>query len=429
MRAAAFAVSVIVLSSPATAVAQESLLDGSSGLRTAAKASPTDPSAALALGRALRRAGHPVDALNELRRGIGVSASKPDVLTQLHWQVARVHMDRRDFIQATTACDVLGKLPGAGAEGHACKADAQLVLQRSTEALTESAAALARDPRCYEAKVAEGRAQELALENAKSEAAYRAAIALRADGAEPHVGLGRVLARSGKRDDGVAELRRALQLDPNGPEALYELSQVLGAGPESTGLLERATRERPSFGDAWLALGNQSLAAGRLGDAKKAAEAAERNDPGSAAPKVLAGRVALADGRADDAIRLGEAALKLLANSAPAKLLVADGNAKKGEIDLALEAYQAAWGLDHGDPTPLVHASEACHTAGRDTSAKAFGLKAAQEFPKWGPSWAALGDALVAQGDKAGARDAYQKALTGDGPVDRDAVQRKLGAL
>jgi tetratricopeptide (TPR) repeat protein len=139
--------------------------------------------------------------------------------------------------------------------------------------------------------------------------------------------------------------------------------------------------------------------------------------------------VALAEGHADEAVRAGEAALKIVANSAAGKLLVADGNASKGEIDLALEAYQAAWGLDHGDPTPLVHATEACHAAGRDTSAKAFGLKAAQEFPRWGPAWAALGDALVAQGEKAAAKDAYQKALAGDGPVARDAVQKKLSGL
>jgi tetratricopeptide (TPR) repeat protein len=141
------------------------------------------------------------------------------------------------------------------------------------------------------------------------------------------------------------------------------------------------------------------------------------------------GKVALAEGHADEAVHAGQAALKLVANSAAGKLLVADGNASKGEIDLALEAYQAAWGLDHGDPTPLVHATEACHAAGRDTSAKAFGLKAAQEFPKWGPAWAALGDALVAQGEKAAAKDAYQKALAGEGPVARDVVQKKLSAL
>jgi tetratricopeptide (TPR) repeat protein len=409
-----------------SAHAQESQLDA---LRAAAKASSTDPGAALALGRALRRAGHPVDALAELRRGIAVSAARLDVLVRLQWEVARVQMDRRDFVQTMTTCQVLGKLPGAAAEGHACAAQAHLLQQRSTAALEETAAALAREPRCYEARMGEARAQEFALEATKSEAAFRAAIALRPDAPEPHVGLGRVLWKAGRKDDGLAELRRGAELDPDGPEGLYELGQVAAPGTESIRLLEHAVRERPSFTEAWLALGTQLLAAGRTADAKKAAIAAVHGDPASVAPKILVGKVALAEGRADDAVRAGEAALTIVANSAPAKLLVADGNASKGEIDLALEAYQAAWGLDHGDPTPLVHATEASHAAGRDTSAKAFGLKAVQEFPRWGPAWAALGDALAAQGEKLAAKDAYQKALAADGPVARDAVQKKLSAL
>ena len=358
-----------------------------------------------------------------------MSGGKPDVLVKLHWEVARVWMDRKDFIQTLTACQVLGKLPGASAEGHACAANAHLLWQRSTEALNETAAALAKDPRFYEAKLAEARAEELAMDVPKSEASYRASIAMRADAVEPHVGLGRLLWRNGRRDDGVAELRRALALDADAPDALFELGSALAPSADSVTAFEHATRERPAFPEAWLALGTRQLAAGQLAAAKKAGDTAEREDPGSVAAKILVGRVALAEGRADDAIRAGEAALKIVANSAPAKLLVADGNAKKGEIDLALEAYQAAWGLDHGDPTPLVHAAEACHAAGRDTSAKAFGLKAAQEFPKWAPAWAALGDALAAQNEKPAAKDAYQKALAADGPIDRAAVQKKLGAL
>jgi tetratricopeptide (TPR) repeat protein len=419
------AVAVALTVSPG-AHAQESQLDGD---RAATKAHSNDPTLALALGRALRRAGHPVEALAELRRGIGVSAAKLDVLVSLHWEIARVQMDRHDFVQTMTTCQVLGKLPGGTAEGHACTADAHLLQQRSTAALEETAAALTRDPRCFEAKLAEGRAHEFALETPKSEAAYRAAIALRPDNQEPRVDLGRMLASGGRKEDGVGELRRAVQVDPDGPEGLYELGRTLAPSAESVALLEHATRERPSFTEAWLALGTQLLAAGRVAEARKAAVAAERGEPSSVAPKILVGRTALAEGHADEAVRAGEAALKIMANSPAGKLLVADGNASKGEIDLALEAYQAAWGLDHGDPTPLVHATEACHAAGRDTSAKAFGLKAAQEFPKWGPAWAALGDALAAQGEKAAAKDAYRKALAGDGPVPRDAVQKKLSAL
>jgi Tfp pilus assembly protein PilF len=118
-----------------------------------------------------------------------------------------------------------------------------------------------------------------------------------------------------------------------------------------------------------------------------------------------------------------------MANSAHAKLLVADAYAMKKEIDLAVEAYQAAFGFDHTSPTPLVHASVACHDAGRDTSAKAFGEKATKEFPDWAPGWVALGDALVARKENDAAKAAYETALKTRGPVDATAVRAKITAL
>ncbi len=140
--------------------------------------------------------------------------------------------------------------------------------------------------------------------------------------------------------------------------------------------------------------------------------------------------MALAVGQPDEALKDGRAVLKIEGNHAAAVLLVADASAKKGEIDEALEAYQTAWGLDHSNPDPLVHASRACHAAQRDTSARAYGAKAAQEFPAWAPAWDALGDALIGQKEPGPARDAYRKALAvTEGAVDRAAVAQKLAAL
>lgn len=444
MRVTRFAVALLaavsVAASGAPARGQETEVDS---LRVTARTNAGDPSAALALGRALRRAGRSAQALAELRRGIAVAASRPDSLVDLRWEVARVHIDRHDFAQALAACGAIGGARAASAErardhaldasaaaGHACAAEAHLIRQRATEALRETAQALALDPRSYEAKVAEGQAEELALDIAGSEAAFRTAIGWRPDGVDAHLALGRVLLKDSRRkDEALAELHRAAALDPDGPDALYELAIALSPSAESTVLLERSTRERPLFADAWLELGGQELAAGRVADARVAAEAAVREDGKSVGPRVLLGKVALADSRYDDAIKQGDAALKILANSAPAELLVADANAKKGEIDRALEAYQSAWGLDRADPTALVHAAEACHVAGRDTSARAFAAKATAEFPAWAPGWAALGDALVGQGEKGAARDAYGKALATGGPVDREAVKKKVATL
>jgi tetratricopeptide (TPR) repeat protein len=145
---------------------------------------------------------------------------------------------------------------------------------------------------------------------------------------------------------------------------------------------------------------------------------------------VLAGQVALAEGRGDDALAAGRAALKILASSGPAELIVADALARRGELDAALEAYQTAWGFDHRSPDALVHASEACRRGDRDTSARAFGEKATQEFPRWAPGWAAFGDALTARSELPAAREAYRMALGApEGAIDRDAVARKLAAL
>jgi len=413
-----------------SAGAQESQLEAR---RAAVKASGADPAAALALGRALGRAGRSTEALAELRRGIGVGGSRQDATDALYWEVARVYADRHDLPRAMAACKGLDRRREPTVASHACMAVAHLGWQRATEALTEAEAALRVDPTSYDAKVAEGRAYELELQSAHAEAALRAAIALRpanVDGEDAHVALGRVLWKAGKREDGVAELRTALQLEPDDPVALYELGVALAPGAESVTLLDRATRERPSFAEAWLALGTQQLAAGNQAAARVAADAAVRSDAGSAGALVLSGQVAFAGNRVDDALRAAKAALKILPNSAPAMLLVADCNAKKGEIDLALEAYQSAWGFDHSNPAPLVHASEACHAASRDTSARAFGAKAAEEFPNWAPGWAALGDALVGQKETKAARDAYGKALAvSDGAIDRAVVAQRLASL
>jgi tetratricopeptide (TPR) repeat protein len=426
MRVVAFAAALAAMAaSSGRAAAQETQVPT---LKAAAAAAPGDAEGVLSLGRALRRAGHLGEARAALRQARALAAS-PAGAMRVDWEIERLEADRRDFIQASVVCKDIASLPGMKAEGHACLAAAQLVRQRATEALAETQLALAGDPRSFEARLAEGHAYALQLDGARAETSLRTAIALRPAAVEPFVELGRVLEREGKHDDAVADLRAAVQLDPHGPDTLFALAILLPGGAERVDLLKGATAERPSFLEAWLALGAAYFEGGRAADAKAAAAAALQIDPTNAPARILLGQVALAEGRPDEAIEDGRAALKVMANSAAATLLVADGEARKGEVDLALEAYQAAWGLDHGDPTPLVHASEACHVAGRDTSARAFGIKATQEFPKWGPGWAALGDALAGQNERQAAREAYRKALGADGIRDPAKVQAKLAAL
>jgi tetratricopeptide (TPR) repeat protein len=299
----------------------------------------------------------------------------------------------------------------------------------ASEALPETALALANGTRSYEAKVTEGLAYELQVMDAEAEASFRTAITWRREASEAHVCLGRLLVRTRRGDEGIAELRRAVEVDPNGPEPAYELALALPTNAEAAGLLEKAVHERTGYAFALQRLAEVDLELGRVAPARQAADAAIKTSPTEPAVHIVSGRVALAEGKPDDALKAGLKALGMLSNSARAKLLVADAYAAKGEIDLAVEAYQAAYGLDPGDPSALVHASIACHAQGRDTSARAFGERATHDFPAWGPGWVALGDALSAQGETGRARTAYDTALASSGPVDAPAVRAKLSAL
>ncbi|HEX7666912.1 MAG TPA: tetratricopeptide repeat protein, partial [Polyangiaceae bacterium] len=410
-----------------SASAQESSLDP---LKSAAKASPNDPKAALAYGRALRNAGQLPESTDELRRGANLESARtgPNAIA-LHVELARTEIAKREFGKAMVQCKVVQDLNGGAAEGHACAAEAHLLWRRASEALDEAKKALLSDKNNLDAKVAMGNAYALQLQDADAKATFDEASAIAPNDARPWIGLGRLYVATAKKEDAIAAYKKAVLLDPKDADANFELARILPLPAEAIGYVETATKERPTFAEALAYRATLDVVLGRLADAKTSATAALKLAPQNPNMHVALGRALLAEGKIDDAAVEGKAALAILANLASAKLLVADAYAKKGEIDLAVENYQDAWGFDHSDPTALVNASVACHQAGRDTSAKAFGLRATQEFPTWAPAWVALGDAKAADHDVAGAREAYGNALTGQGPIDRPAIEKKVAGL
>lgn len=419
---------IAVLAPSVPAGAQEA---GLTEARERVKAAPLSPEASLTYGQALRKAGHEGEALTELRRGVALAANRPDAAALLKWELARTHIAKREFEQAYWLCSGIGKTPSATDVSHVCTAEAHLLWRRGTEALTELASLeKGKTPRpevLYAAKLASGRARELDSKDADAEASYREAIALAESKADAHVLLGALLQRTGR--DGVSSLKRAVSLDPHDPVAQFELGRALPQGSsESIAALERSVADRPTYLEALRTLADGYVAAKRIPDAKKTVDAVLRLAPNDVYSHVVAGHLALAEGRADDAIKSGETASKLMPNVAAAKLLVADAWAKKGEIDLALEAYQAAYGLDHGDPTALVNAARACVAAGRVTSAKAFATRVTKDFAAYGPGWVVLGDALVADKEPQAARSAYETAKKAK-DVDLSAVDEKLNRL
>lgn len=420
----ALALGVLFTTFGAIASAQESVVAQTAAR---AKASPLDPAVALEHGRALRLAGRLDEAALVLRRAASSQIARTTSAgSPLHWELARVAIDRRDFGQAMVQCRVVMNRPGTKAAGHVCAAEAHLLWRRATEVHAELAHAqrapgFGRDAQVA-AKIAEARARELELDEAAAEAAYRAALHVMPDHVEALVRLGALLQRTGK--GGRAELARAVQLAPHDPDARFAIAET-ERGTARIDHLQRATTERAVFPLAERALALALLEARRVGEAKKVSERVLARDAADVASLLVAGRVALAEARPQDAVTLAERALAAQPNAAAAKLLVGDARAAQGEVDLALEAYQAAWGLDHSSPAPLVRAAAACVEAKRPTSARAFAKKATAEFAKDPSAWLILGDVQLVDGDRAEARASYEraKALGADAEVARKKLE------
>jgi tetratricopeptide (TPR) repeat protein len=394
-------------------------------LRAAARSSPSDADASLALGRALRRAGHFAEALTELRRGLSLAGGRSGPgATSLRYEVARVYMDDHRFRDALGACQPLGKT----ALAHACAAEAHMVRRRATEALPEAELALQQDPQLYEARVVQAEAQWLEGSMDEAETGLRAAIAAEPKRIEARLLLGDLYVAQGKRGPALESLQAARSADPDDPDAAFAVGSALGPTNDGAAALEAAVAGRPSFGAAWARLADARLAQGRTAEAEKAAQTALKLDPKQADWHASLARVYEKQKRYAEALTEAHASLKILPNSASAKLVEADVYAAQGDIDMALEAYQASFGLARSDPTPLVHAANACLASSRETSAKAFAERSTQMFPEFGPGWVALGDVLVKGNERAAARRAYETALSRES-VDAAEVRRKLGAL
>jgi len=423
----AWAVGLALVSPAGAASAQETALPG---LRSAAKAAPKDPAAALALGRALRRAGHFTEARTTLGSGVlPHEARKTGLIKPMLYELALVHIERRDLLAAFDACKKLTQLPTAHALGLACSAETHLMRNRATQALPEVDRALSKDAGLYEGKVIKGRILAFQQSLANAEKLLREAVKQDGSRAEAHHHLGRLMANQGRSSDAVAPLKRAHALDPGNPHIAADLGEALGMTTAAEAAFSSAVKSRKSFARGYAGLARVAAQRGNLAVAETAANKAIKLEPTSFGAHLALGRVRIAQKRWADALAMGKKARALVPNKAAAELLVADAHAGNGDIDLAVQAFQTAFGMDRTSPGPLIAASVACRNASRMTTARGFADRATSDFPKSGPAWVELGEVRAHQGAKTPARTAFKKALTLGGDIDRAAVQARLVSL
>jgi tetratricopeptide (TPR) repeat protein len=342
-------------------------------------------------------------------------------------ELARGYIDQRQQKKAVRECDPIKKI--SEFTQQLCLAEADLLNRRGSAALPEAERALELSPGNYDALVAKGRALSQLGKPTEAEAALKSASRAQPNRSEAFLYLGELLIAQSKTPDALAALREGRRVDPDFPPLLLLLGQTLPAGKEGREALERAISIRPSFAEARARLGVVLAALGENDAAEKMLQEALKSQPRQADWHAALGEVELQKKRPDLALKSAHDALKIVGNHGPAKLVEAKALSDKGEIDLAIEAFESAYGLLRTDPVPLVDAARACVKGGRLTTAKAFSDRATDDFPKSALAWESAGDVNVASKDLVSARQAYTKAIAGDGPADRDAIKRKLAAL
>jgi tetratricopeptide (TPR) repeat protein len=139
-------------------------------------------------------------------------------------------------------------------------------------------------------------------------------VASASPSADDYALLGVALMEAGRSDSAIVVLRRALQFDPNRPDALQNLGGILvssGRGNEAIPFLERlaasATANPLGLGELGLAYAE----AGRDSDAVRTARAAALRAPTTPSVLIVAGRALLAAGDRPDAISCFQQAIAI----------------------------------------------------------------------------------------------------------------------
>jgi tetratricopeptide (TPR) repeat protein len=394
-------------------------------LREAARTVARDYAAQRALGIALLRAGHYREATTQLQRASRLQARSLEAL----YDVARVPFAQGDHSASEAACRAMGRLQKTAVLTQVCNARSDLVWNRSARAFEQLDAALAAEGTNYEALLALGDAHRLRAAVSESESAYRRAITARSTEADPHLGLGRLYAAAGRRDDALRELRAALAIDATYPDVQYEIGRLLSGTDEGRTFLQAAVAGRPGWPEADTALGDSMMASNNLDAAEASYRAAITARADHAPAHAGLGRVLVA--RQDSAGAEPELrrAIALVPNDPGASLALGDVLAHTEREEEAFEMYDHAADLDPRGSAALIRAAQLGHALHRDGLASAFLDRLLERQPTVAAALSLYGDIARVRHELPAARDYYTRALAGTGEFDRSHVEQALREL
>jgi protein O-GlcNAc transferase len=260
-------------------------------------------------------------------------------------------------------------------------------------------------------------------DRAKAEKGFRQAIAIQPDYFPAIAGLGNLLARAGDNDQALPMLRQATQLRPKAYEGHFLLGSALnrlGQFEEAQTELELASKlggaNEPQvyyqLARAWGGLGKAPERKAALATfselTKKEKDDAEKER--RAAAWINEARSMLQSGNLDGAVKQLELAREARPGDATLLFRLAGLNFDLQRYDVAREYAQAA--LSISPATWLYHYLLGLieQSTNRIADAKASLTVATQLQPGEAPVWNALGEVLLAEGDRPAAISAFERA-------------------
>jgi tetratricopeptide (TPR) repeat protein len=229
----------------------------------------------------------------------------------------------------------------------------------SNEVLAEFRQALRLRPDYAEAHNNMGLVLAQSGEDEKAAAEFREASRIRPDYADAHANLGAVLLLSDV-EGAIAELEKAVSLDPTMIKAQFNLAEAYGNGP-SHGTAKQIEQLRkiisiaPEFARAHLALGKALLHDAKVSDAVDELRDATRLDPTSGEAHYQLGLALARSGQQEEAaaeVKKGRELSSADERNQNAELDVSEGRAaiQKGELQEAESKFRHAIKLQPNSP-------------------------------------------------------------------------------
>jgi tetratricopeptide (TPR) repeat protein len=320
--------------------------------------------------------------------------------------------------------------------------------------------AVATDPKSVTAHVALGQFLWSAGKLADAEGAFKAAVGVDSANELANRALAAFYLRSNRAPEAEPYLRRAA--DSSGTaDARFALADYYVASrrpADAVGVLETLSTEPRYWAHARARIADIQHSEGRTADAFRTVDEVVTKQPALAAARVVRGRLLLADGRLDEALRDAHEAVKLDPRNAEAHYLLGTIQEAKRDVDAAAASYAEVLRLNprasvaqvrlamiemqrNGLPAAVQLAEQAAAAQPGNLTAQlvlARSLLARGDVdrasavtgslldraPKSAVVQNQAGMLALAKGDKAGARAAFEEALSLD-----DRLVEPLSAL